>query len=379
MITSLEAVKIFETQLKLIPQEQHIRADRDYPPFDRVMMDGIAIQFSALEKNQKCFKVQGISRAGIAPLSLKNEDYCLEVMTGSVLPHHADTVIPYEHLEIHHETATIIKDEKRVKGLNVHKKGSDCLKGDTLLTSPFIHHGPHVGILSSVGEKFLSLKCKIMLISTGDELVEREQIPRDHELRRSNIYALETSLRLFGYQNITHAHLRDDQKMIYDHYQKYVKDYDLIIYSGGVSKGKFDYLPSVWSDLGVTRYISGVSQRPGKPLWFGQDEKHQTFILGLPGNPVSSLVCLHRYLLNRDQKISVELKEDIIFKPDLTFFVPVKLNFEFNAKLTGTPLSIKNSGEFTALAYSDGFIELPRDKDYFKAGEVYPFFSWRPM
>jgi molybdopterin molybdotransferase len=106
-------------------------------------------------------------------------------------------------------------------------------------------------------------------------------------------------------------------------------------------------------------------------------EKIKTTVIGLPGNPVSSLVCLHRYFLP-NRKIQVKLTKEITFKKPLTYFVPVKIEF-VGAELFATPLEMKNSGEFTALAGSDGFIELPKELDQFHVGETYSFFSWRPF
>jgi len=206
--------------------------------------------------------------------------------------------------------------------------------------------------------------------------VEIDEIPQNHQLRRSNAHALKASLTLNGFTDITLAHLKDDPLEVASHFEKEASVYDLMIYSGGVSKGKFDYLPNVWSDLGVTKHFHEVSQRPGKPLWFGVDEKRKTTVVGLPGNPVSSLVCLHRYLIPQ-RPVFARLTEEMTFKKDLTLFVPVKIHSTREGVLEATPLKIKNSGEFTALAGSDGFIELPQDKSIFKAGESFSFFSWR--
>ena len=119
-----------------------------------------------------------------------------------------------------------------------------------------------------------------------------------------------------------------------------------------------------------------VAQRPGKPLWFGTDEKNNTTVIGLPGNPVSSLVCLHRYLIP-GRKMFARLGEEIIFSKELTYFVPVKIEYREDGTFWAMPLKVKNSGEFTALAGSDGFIELPPGKSVFSNGEAFAFWPWR--
>jgi molybdopterin molybdotransferase len=369
--SALEIIKLHFPLRDLGTRES--RADRDYPPFHRVMMDGIAVSYDSYQKGERSFMIEGICAAGEPVKSLKSG--CLEVMTGAPLPVGGDLVIQYEHLKIENKVATIIVDAPRNRFDSVHLEGSDCKKGDLVLKKNLPLNGPHVGILSSMGESFVPHSPKVMIISTGDELVEKDPLP--HQIRRSNVYALKTSLELFGYQNIAQTHLNDDPILVADHYNKHANDFDLLIYSGGVSKGKFDYLPSVWADMGVTKYFHEVSQRPGKPLWFGVDEKRKTTVIGLPGNPVSSLVCLHRYFLPI-RKMEAKLTKDITFKKPLTYFVPVKIEF-VGSELFATPLEMKNSGEFTALAGSDGFIELPKDLDQFKTGESYPYFSWRPF
>ncbi len=217
---------------------------------------------------------------------------------------------------------------------------------------------------------------KINIITTGDELVEIEATPKQYQIRKSNSIALKSMLASFGLLDIKLSHLKDDKDDIQNHFFKACEDFDLLIYTGGVSKGKFDFLPGVWEENGVAKVFHRVSQRPGKPLWFGLQKDAGTAILGLPGNPVSSLVCLRRYFL-RENSFSVELGEDVRFQKRLTYFAPVRLLNE-SGKLKAMPVRIKNSGEFSALAESDGFIELPKDQEYFGAGEVFEFFSWGP-
>jgi len=142
-----------------------------------------------------------------------------------------------------------------------------------------------------------------------------------------------------------------------------------------VSKGKFDYLPQLWQQQGVQQYIHGVAQRPGKPLWFGIDHQRQTAVFGLPGNPVSSLVCLHRYLLETPV-LYARLAAPVHFEKPLAYFLPVKLETTQNAELVAHPRPMQNSGDFLALADTDGFVELPAEQQTFAAGECYRYIPW---
>lgn len=369
---------LFNAQGKVSQEKMY--SDREYPPFDRVMMDGIAVKYSAIEKKISQFKIIGVCAAGTPQKELKEELNCFEVMTGASMPLGADLVIPYEEVLISETIAKISLDLEYTKKANIHFKGSDIKKGDIILDKGQFLNGAHIGIGASIGkDKILTNKnLRINIISTGDELVDINQVPKDYQIRRSNSWALRASLKIFGHDNIELSHLNDNLDEIKNHFESAKNKFDVLIYSGGVSKGKFDFLPSFWEENGVEKIFHCIKQRPGKPLWFGVDKISKTTVYGLPGNPVSSLVCLHRYFL-KQREIYVVLDEDVVFNKDLTYFLPVKIYFSKEAKILATPVKIKNSGEFSALAYSDGFVELPREKNEFKKGEIYKFFSWRPL
>ncbi len=379
MIKPEIATQLIAENLTLVPEHLaiNIMADRDYPPFDRVMMDGIAVDYEAYQQGLRDFKIVGVAAAGEAAKILNHKEHCFEVMTGAPLPKGASLVIPYEHLELASGVAKIVKELQRAKMESIHLKGSDCKRGELVLKSGVALNGPHQGIASSMGEEFsFSPSSRLLIISTGDELVDIGTQPLEHQIRRSNAYAIRQSLKLNGFSDVTLNHLKDDPNLISDHYLENAEKYDVLIYSGGVSKGKFDYLPNVWSELGVKKIFHEVAQRPGKPLWFGVDEKRNCRVVGLPGNPVSSLVCLHRYVIPK-KSMYARLSEEIIFKKDLTYFIPVKLEYRADGSLLAHPMRIKNSGEFTALAESDGFLELPAEQSVFSPGEVFSYWPWR--
>lgn len=352
-------------------------ADRNYPPLPRVMMDGIALSFEVYQTGKRSFPVAGVCAAGSPQSTLTDFSTCLEIMTGAPLPLGADLIIQYEHLKIENGIAHIVVEQDRSVMDSVHREGSDCKAGDILLPAGLKLNGPHWGIAASLGYSNIKVKRlpRINIISTGDELVPVDSTPLSYQIRRSNVYALKASLKIFGYEDVELSHLSDEEAAIENHYKINASKFDLMIYSGGVSKGKFDYLPGVWKKMGVEEIFHGVAQRPGKPLWFGLDSQHKTAILGLPGNPVSSLVCLHRYFLST-KTIYVKLEDEIVFKNAMTYFVPVKITSQKDGTLSAMPLKIKNSGEFSALAGSDGFIELPKDQKIFQKGDAFLFHSW---
>ena len=356
---------------------QVLKADRSYPPAHRVMMDGIAVKHHDYQRGLREFRISGTVAAGNPSVELSSPGSCYEVMTGAPLPLGADLVIQYEHLSLKDGVALVTTDIPRSFFDNIHEKGSDCREGEVMLEEGHSLNGPHWGIAASLGYSALKVRRlpRVMIISTGDELVPVDEKPLEHQIRRSNAYALKASLQAHGYEDVQLDHLRDEPSEIASHFVKATAEFDLLIYSGGVSKGKFDFLPEVWKENGVDEIFHGIAQRPGKPLFFGIDRAHKTAVLGLPGNPVSSLVCLHRYLL-ADRSMYAQLTEEIVFKKDLTSFVPVKLEYDPSGLLKAHPLKMKKTGEFSALAGSDGFIELPREGQVFKAGQVFKFFPW---
>ncbi|MEI6052262.1 MAG: molybdopterin-binding protein, partial [Opitutaceae bacterium] len=161
-------------------------------------------------------------------------------------------------------------------------------------------------------------------------------------------------------------------------------EYDVVLITGGVSKGKFDFLPDELDRQGVKKIFHGVAQRPGKPFWFGLSSR-ATPVFALPGNPVSSYTCLHRYVLPALAYASgasavtqrmVALAEPVVFPPKLAYLLPVTLSSGPQAELLAKPERVNTSGDFAGLIDTDGFIELPADRAEFGAGTIVPFTPW---
>lgn len=359
-----------------------IFADRDFPPFNRASMDGIAIHFKSFQNGRRQFTIESTQAAGTPQLILKNPENCMEVMTGAIVPEGTDTVIRYEDIEIKNNIAKIIISDIAA-GQNVHPQNQDAKKGQLLL-SPGLKISPsEVALLASVGKSKVQVFSfpKIAIISTGDELVDIDQTPLPHQIRRSNDAALQSALLELGCPS-NKFHLTDSKELLTNNLRNIFKDHELIILSGGVSKGKFDYVPEVLESLGVKKLFHQVSQKPGKPFWFGVSNEQTVF--ALPGNPVSTYMCFYRYIkpwlmksigyeLSTSQVI---LAKDFNFKPPLTYFLQVKIKNE-SGKLMAYPDAGGGSGDFANLKEVDGFIELPLEKSVLKAGEVFPYYPFR--
>ncbi len=371
----------FLTSLGRILKED-IVADRDLPPFHRVSMDGIVIDFDQFEKGQRSFKIAGIQAAGSQQLTLQKSKDCMEVMTGAVLPNNANTVIRYEDITVKHGIATINIDEIR-NGQNIHNKGKDRKTNDILIPQNTTISAAEIGILATVGKSFVKVakQPKVMIISTGDELVEVNEIPLAHQIRRSNVFTLVSLLEKL-HISLEIAHIKDHKQTIKSKIENYLQAFDVLLFSGAVSKGKYDFLPEVFEELGVKKLFHTVAQRPGKPLFFGETPNCTVF--GFPGNPISTFVnCLayfypwyFRSLGVVHKEETAMLGEDVSFKPNLVYFLQVKLKNK-SGHLLAFPVAANGSGDLASLANTDAFIQLPKDRTEFKKGEVYPILTYR--
>lgn len=374
---SPESVPLEESIGKILAED--IIADRDLPPFHRATMDGIAIAFTV---HQKEFRVEDVAAAGQPQKKLSGPKNCFEIMTGAPLPEGTDTVIPYEQISIVEKIATIQNSEVS-KGQNVHRQGSDAKEKEILLRAPLIISPAEISLLASVGKSNVLVYTlpSIALLSTGDELVEIDQQPLPHQIRKSNTYSLQAALKQLGVKSFL-FHVNDIEQEVKAKLSELVSKFEIILLTGGVSKGKFDFVPSVLESLGIQKLFHTVSQRPGKPMWFGRSEKN--FVFALPGNPVSTFMCFYRYVRPwLEKSLGLEknfqraiLAADFKFPPALTYFLQVQIKNE-NGTLMAYPITGGGSGDFANLKEVDGFLELPLTEKDFKKGSVFPFWAFR--
>lgn len=361
-------------------------ADRDFPPFNRVTMDGIAIRHEQLSKGQTSFLIEATAAAGNSEKTLQNPENCIEVMTGAMIPLGTDAVIRYEDIEIKDKTAQITIDKNGIKaGQNIHPQGSDRKTGDVIVPKGRKLSPSEIGVAATIGknEILVQRKFRAVVISTGEEIVPITETPLPHQIRTSNGFALQASLKNWGLET-ENVLLPDDQAIIEAKIVAFMETFDVLILSGGVSAGKFDFVPKALENQGVKKLFHKVSQRPGKPFWFGKSA-NGTVVFALPGNPVSTFMCLNRYFKKwldasqglENQQLMAELSEDFTFKPELTFFLQVKLSYTLTGKILATPVEGHGSGDLANLVEADAFLELPLERSLFKKGEVFKAFVYR--
>jgi molybdopterin molybdotransferase len=378
---SVKRLKLAECTGKVLAER--VVADRDFPAFDRVAMDGIAIVHDEWRRGRRTYSIAGMQAAGEEQKTLADADQCLEVMTGAMLPAGCDTVVRYEDVEINELQATI-KTESLTVGQSIHRQATDARKGQTLLEPGQVMAPSEIALLASVGMGEVSVFDfpRVAIISTGDELVEIDSIPTAWQIRRSNSYALAASVREMG-GDAACFHLEDEKLTMDLSLKKIIEEFDVLILSGGVSKGKFDFVPTVLENIGIHKLFHHVSQRPGKPFWFGRSDEGKT-AFALPGNPVSTFMCFFRYvkpwilksLGARAPACFAILSEDFSFANPLTYFLQVSARNE-GGRFIAYPVPGGGSGDFANLKNVTGFLELPLEGSDYRAGEVFPYISFR--
>jgi molybdopterin molybdotransferase len=283
-------------------------------------------------------------------------------------------------------TATITADAEVRAEQFVHRRGSDRLQGSLVLTAGTRLGPPEIAVLAGAchATALVAELPRVAVISTGDELVDAGKPVAPHQIRSTNDRAVEASLVQHRLGAVTRARLRDDAGALAVAIDRLDSELDVLVLSGGVSMGQFDFVPSVLTELGAKLVLHKVAQRPGRPMWFGVSARGKP-IFALPGNPVSTLVCATRYLLPALRHASglapaapelVELTAPVEALRTLTLFTPVTVSSSSSATLLATPHPTNTSGDFVTLAGTAGFVELaPKDGSY-AAGTVARLFRW---
>ena len=367
-----------------------LAADRDFPPFNRVAMDGIALRHAAWAGGQTAFAVEHTQYAGAPARPLLNPAAAVEVMTGAVLPPGTDAVVRYEDLLLVDRRATIQIPPPAAPGVNIHRQAADRRAGDVLLV-PGTRLGPaELAVAATVGAANVRVAraARLAVVSTGDELVGINKTPLPHQIRRSNAYALQALFVQVG-ADVSLFHLTDEITSLRQGLTNILgAGFDAVVLSGAVSKGRADHLPGLLRELGVVEIFHEVQQRPGKPMWFGA-RADGPVVFGLPGNPVSTFLTACRYVRPwlravqqpADAEATIAAPEapapavltvDIHFKPQLAHFVPVRLTVDAEGRRQATPLRVGGSGDLAALVGADAFLELPPEPEVFAAGSAWP-------
>lgn len=362
---------------------EDVYADRDFPPFDRVCMDGICIHSDALKDGDTIFELKGMAAAGMPRMNFQGKGSAIEVMTGAILPEGYNIVIPFEEIDTVENEARLLRPDWK-EGANIHKKGRDRKKGSLLIPKGTKIEAPEIGVIATVGLSTIAVykAFNIAIVSTGDELVGIDEMPASYQIRTSNSIQLASVLKREGHTTRC-FHINDDQKKLEQDLGRIMDEYDMLILSGGVSRGKLDFVPAVLESLQVEKLFHRVAQKPGKPFWFGT--KGDTPVFAFPGNPVSSFLCLHKYALPFMHKCMTlplspqsyaVLEESVSFKKPLTYFPTVELFYK-NGVLHANLKPGQGSGDLSNLMNNNAFVELDATLSEIGKGALLPVIRYR--
>jgi molybdopterin molybdotransferase len=353
---------------------EDLMADRDFPPFNRAMMDGIAIKNTAIKK----WLIEDIAFAGAPQKHLRNSDAAIEIMTGAPVPLGCNSIIKIEDIvfvDIAGEKWAEYKGLDSIKqGQFVHAQASDCQQNDPILSSGTKIGPVEIAIAATIGKTQLNVfkKPTIAIFSTGDEIVAIHEKPEAHQIRSSNSVMLESILKSHGFST-TVAHVKDEKSVVEKSLESALDKHEILLLSGGVSAGKKDFIPEVLEELGFKPIFHKIAQKPGKPLYVG-NRADGRLVFAFPGNPISTLTCFWIYFLpwllgNQLILSTIQVVNLPSSNPKLDQWLPVKINGELAETLKNN-----GSGDLIHWKFADGLV-------WQKAGSTdqsLPFFPLRP-
>ena len=375
---------------------ENIFCKSNNPAGNNAAFDGYAINSNDTnylnKKKGKLFKIIGSVAAGDKPNIKKIKKFqTIEIMTGALLPKDFNTIIPIEQVIFDIGKKSIFVNKKIKKNQHVRFKGSDYKKNDLIIQKGTIIEASHVLALKTLGIKKIKVKKipNILFFSTGNEISNLSKIP-DWKVRNSNSSYIQSINRNFLFNFHNGGILKDNDELTFKRKIKkfFNSKIDIIITSGAVSAGKFDYVPKIVKKFKLSNYFKGVAIRPGKPILFAKIRGKQKVIFGLPGNPISSAACfrffVYPYLRNllgvkEEKPIKATLKNEFLKKMNYTRFVKSKFNTTKNSKIEVTILDGQESFRVKSFTKSNIWTLLPSGKSKFKKGDIVDcFFQNQP-
>jgi len=370
---STAAVSIWESIGYVLAQE--IKAEREYPPFDRSTRDGYAVRANDAHTGAT-LRCAGEIKAGDNATTPLERWTCMQIMTGAGVPPGADAVVMIEHTQRKGDSVNF--DRSANPGQNIVPRGSEAKRGQIVLTPGTRIGYAEVALAAQVGatEPLCAVKPRVAILSTGDEVVLVDQKPGPFQIRNSNSVSLAAQTKAAGGEPVLLGNARDRAEDLRAKIERGLRE-DVLVISGGVSAGKYDFVESVLKTLGAEFFFDAVAIRPGKPAVFAKCR--DKFVFGLPGNPVSTMVTFELLvrpaidLLNGADPRPLPLLRAMLTKlmkekSGLTHFLPARIEWQ-GADPQVTTLEWRGSGDLAALAQSNSFLVFPADKEELPAGE----------
>jgi molybdopterin molybdotransferase len=374
----IEEVELTESTNRILAED--IYSDANLPPFTNSGMDGYAIRFNP---DIKKWKIIGEISAGNYKEYDIGDGLTVSIMTGSKLPEKADTVIPIEDVTIENDSIVLKENVPFRKGLNIRQIGNDLLKGGLAVARNTLLKPKHIAVAASCGRSKLKVyrKIKIGVLATGDELVDVSDTPSEDKIWCSDLYSLLSAVRDINQTAINLGITGDNKKEITGQLELFLRsDIDILITTGGVSVGKYDFVKSLMEELGIKIHFWKVNIKPGKPVVFGthSDGRRVKFIFGLPGNPVSCLVSfiifvkkniLRLFGIIEDDFFSAQLSEDIRKGDGKLHFMRGIYSKELNGSVSVKRVGLQSSGNLAEMGKSNCLIIFDEEKREMKSGE----------
>jgi molybdopterin molybdotransferase len=355
---------------------QEIKTDREYPPFDRSTRDGYAVRSADVPAGAK-LRCTGEIKAGDTVAQHLAPGTCVQIMTGAAVPPGADAVIMLEHT--HREGDTVSFQRAAQRGQNIVPRGSETSAGQIILTPGARLGYAELALAAQVGatELLCAARPRVAILSTGDEVVSVQETPGAFQIRNSNSVSLAAQVTLAGGEPVLLGNAADRVDDLRAKIACGLQE-DVLVLSGGVSMGKYDLVESVLKELGAEFYFDAVAIRPGKPAVFGRCGN--TFVFGLPGNPVSTMVTFELFAIPALDLLSgaeprplplleARLTEALNERSGLTHFLPARVEWH-DAKPQVKALRWQGSGDISALTQANCFVVVPAEKEKIAAGET---------
>lgn len=367
-------------------------ADADSPPFDKAVMDGFAIRSADLVGGHAPFRILEQVTAGMRPKKIVERGGATRIMTGAPLPDGADAVVRIEDARIDAEGRTVAFRLPSIgAGHNIMRRGTSTKAGQCVVPAGRLLRPQEIGALAEIGRQRVSVgrRPRVAVLSTGDELVPIDQAPEMGQIRNSNEVMLCAQVRRAGGTPIPLGIARDDRTELRGRISAGLEA-DVLLLSGGVSEGTLDLVPSELAALGTRNVFHKVQLRPGKPLWFGifdrSRERGRTYVFGLPGNPVSSLVCFELFVrtcLRRFMGLEEALPMDIparldrehVARGDRPTYNPARLKWD-ECGACVEPVRWQGSADLKATVDANAMIVFPAGDRIYPAGEIVPVIAW---
>ena len=354
---------------------QPIVADRDYPPFNRATMDGIAINIADWENGIQSFTVAEIIYAGGISTKSISVGECYKIMTGASVPSPANAVVRIEDVKEEDNRLNVTVSEVS-PFQNIALKGKDIKQQSFIINDPVVCTPSVITVLASLGYHQVEVEKLpgIAIITTGDEVVNINEPVDEVQIRNSNAHLLKALLDKWKIKPTACIHVKDDAAVLSKAVKKYQSN-EIIILSGAVSAGDADFVPEVLINAGAKKIFHKVAIRPGKPIWFGQFENGAT-VFALPGNPFSTLATFKLFIesflyacfgLNQPAGITLPIDDNRVKKSNLDEFFPVTIT---SRPATAVPLNFNTSGDITAALYADALALQPVEKMELVKGDI---------